>query len=171
MTISEIIVASCLCLWLLVSVINQFRSHAMLKLFSKYDVLKLVPSWNFFAPNPLTRDFNVLYRYRLADRQLTHWMQIRHKPDVFPLLVSTGKRLRKGLLDLCMMFFLDVTPQDKPDNAKVLSIPYLCLLNYLSGIPRSPLAEEIQYLIVLTHGADEEAGPQIVFTSHFHRLN
>ena len=74
-----------LALWLVLSTLGQLttwsrvpkRLAALVGFFSTYDFFSLLPAWNFFAPNPGTTDYHLLYRDKLHNGEYSVWRELR----------------------------------------------------------------------------------------------
>lgn len=165
--------------WLLVSVIAQLRrvrrTNPLIKAVSwlKWrDYCALIPSWSFFAPNPGTSDYRLLYRDKLCDEQYTAWKEVEFPSDPLIRWVwNPGKRAKKALVDMCSSL-MSMASRDlkKPSKMVYISVPYITLLTYVSRQPRSPLSEHTQFMIAATFGRHEPKGPEILFISPLHQL-
>lgn len=80
----EYSVAALLGLWFLATVLTQLTTWpgapksvaAVVDWFQQYDLFAVVPNWNFFAPNPGTTDYHLLYRDRLDGGDFSMWREI-----------------------------------------------------------------------------------------------
>lgn len=157
--------------WFALSVWAQVGRGPWLGALRYYDVCGVVPSWSFFAPRPGTSDLNLLYRDRLVDGQLTPWREIAlGYPGSARWAWNPHKRRRKCVVDLCQSL-QGVAQQTKSVERVLLQLPYIALLNYVSGMPRNGLHAATQFMVVRTFGPDASAEPDILFVSSFHALS
>jgi hypothetical protein len=156
--------------WVILTIFNQFRKFSWLDRLKRYDVFSLLPVWTFFAPNPLTYDYQLLYRYKLIDGQLTQWKAVEQKVPALSWLFNPNKRFKKGILDICSILCNTIFPIYKGTRNYTLSMPYIAVLNYISNRSHNILAEEVQFIIVTTYGADKKMENNIVFISELHKL-
>ncbi len=134
-----------------------------------WDVIGLLPYWNFFAPRPGVLDFHLLYRDEVADEQLTSWIEVRlmQERSWHDALWNPTRRSKKALLDAVagIKRFVDAAP----DGDARLSVPYLLLLTYVSAIPRGYAASKTQFLVMASTPASD-AEPETLLMSELHEL-
>jgi len=205
-------------LWFGVSVLNQLEAtgypaaRRVALLVKSLDLFSLIPTWNFFAPNPGTNDYHLLYRERLDDGAYGVWREAPFPKQSGPLKLvwNPRKRRAKVLSDVVVSLGSGVAearrtalerlgPWSDGEAAAVegeslahdrrreyeteltrliaeeldplkLSIPYLIVLNYLSGLVHSPFSHSIQFLFAQTAGFDPRAEPEILYVSEPHEL-
>lgn len=171
MNVIEIVVsasaASLFCAWLAISMIVYVPS--LKNRIRRWDSIGLIPQWNFFAPNPARHDFHLLFRDRLQDGTITEWTEvasIAQRPN-WGIVWNPGKRRNKALFDAVTdlaMHVKDSLP------ALELSIPYLTLLNYVSGLPRFAGESFTQFLIMCSGSSDQGQKPELLYLSKLHSL-
>ncbi|WP_343522559.1 hypothetical protein [Pedobacter sp.] len=167
MTLSYIIVFI-LVFWFTISVLYQIprvrRTHLKI-----YDSFSLVPAWSFFAPNPGTSDYHLLYRDKLDNDSLTVWKESNFEKTSFAKAFwNPNKRKSKTLFDVIMSF----TGLEKDDAISIkYSLAYLMVLNHVSNyIRHSPFSKSTQFIIVEKFGYISQEEPKIIFVSEFHDL-
>lgn len=168
-----VFVISILTLWLTLSVIFQFHPSFNPSWFSaivRHDLFGLLPRWTFFAPNPGTSDYHLLYRDQLEDGNLIGWVEIpmveERKP--FSFIWNPEKRSKKILLDVTMSL-IEEKDRLKGKNALMLSLPYLILLNVVVHHGRKTCGTRCQRQFILVEkfcGSE----PRILLISAFHPL-
>ncbi|NIZ90050.1 hypothetical protein [Kineococcus rubinsiae] len=159
-----------LALWLVLSALAQVSDRA-LRAMRRFDVLGLIPAYNFFAPTPGTLDYHILVRDRGADELLTSWRELPYLPaNPFAFAWNPGRRHNKAIFDVMkdLAVWID---ELGPHNASIyLSTPYLTLLDHVSATPRTHPATRTQFVLMSSrrrHGAVDIAP---VFLSSFHPL-
>ena len=107
MTAASLSVEVSLGMWLAVTAVKQAGawSPALLDWF-RYDVLRLIPGWTFFAPNPAVSEvrFFVRFRVRADGKTYGDWLEpdlIRSQARRLPeSLFHPRRRIEKELADL-----------------------------------------------------------------------
>jgi len=131
-------------------------------------LVRLVPQWNFFAPNPGTQDFHLLYRDQLVDGSVGPWRECADftgkRPAAAPIW-HPEKRAKKTLYDITAML---ITENLTDRNLIKLSIPHLLALNYVAALPRSSLSTARQFVLIETCASDPK--PNVVFLSGLYSL-
>ncbi len=164
------LVAAGLVIWLVLTVVNQFRRGAWISGIKQRDVLALIPTWTFFAPRPGVTDHNLLYRDRGPEGDLSAWRQV-HPADASFLrcLWNPTKRERKSISDLSQSL---VRSAARPlGNRLYTQLSYVVLLNLVAQARPSAFAIERQFIIVRSFGFKRMRAPQILFASDFHVLD
>ena len=120
-------------LWLMLSICAQFYRSSPAGVIRRLDTFDVVPSWTFFAPNPISFDLALLVRHmRKGEQQWSAW-----RPVVQPecgsravrMIWNPNSRLTKILHDFAQEIFA-TKKNSAAENAIELSIPYLCLLSH-----------------------------------------
>jgi hypothetical protein len=155
--------------WLSLTIACQ--SHRGATRIAPFDDLALIPRWTFFAPKPGTTDFQVLFRDRLFDDQLTSWRELDSSSGSVYLrwIWNPDKRKSKAIFDIAITLPGTVL-EDPTDASTVVSIPYLCLLKQACSAPRNRLSVETQFAVAMTSGIAPPREHKILLTSRFHRL-
>lgn len=106
----EYLLVAILAVWFFATVLAQITSWedapkpltALSEWFRAYDVLSLVPAWNFFAPNPGTTDYHLLYRDKLESGEVSVWKEIPidKEPTILKAIWNPHKRKSKVLSDV-----------------------------------------------------------------------
>lgn len=157
-------------MWLILSIFANFTNFKWIKWLKYRDPFSLIPSWSFFAPNPGTSDFQILYRDSLFDGTYTYWKEIEYRDkSLLDMIWNPEKRKRKAIVDLCT-FVLQIADRNSKNKRLLVSVPYLTILTYINSIPRNNLAIHRQFLIARTFGFNTTKEPEILFISHSHRL-
>ena len=106
----EYLLVLLLTIWFVASVVVQLNVwegappavHRNVRVIHTLDVLGAVPSWNFFAPNPGTTDYHLLYRDRLDSGEISDWREapIDKESTLLKAIWNPGKRKSKVLADV-----------------------------------------------------------------------
>lgn len=106
----EFVLIGLLAAWFLVSLLAQAAAwdsapksvKAIANWFLESDVFSIIPSWNFFAPNPGTTDYHLLYRDKLESGELSVWREIPidKEPSLLRAVWNPRKRKSKVLSDV-----------------------------------------------------------------------
>jgi hypothetical protein len=177
MSVSSAIGVGLLAMWFLFSILAQFRRVGWMGGWVNWvksrDVLAMIPSWTFFAPNPGTRDHELLYRDRLVDGRYSAWKEIeRPVGSLARAFWNPAKRRQKAVVDMCSIL-MRIASRSKTEIAAkrlVISVPYLGLLTYISCKEAGPLSVQRQFLIAHTFGHHSDKKPEILYVSHLHAL-
>ncbi|MGV8908146.1 MAG: hypothetical protein ACOH1Y_04130 [Propionicimonas sp.] len=156
---------------LVITACSQLRKPGWAAWLKNHDACAYIPTWTFFAPNPGVNDTRVLWREQLSDGSVSHWHEV--VPPSSRLLRAVwnpSKRARKAVTD-CGPMVVRLVSANKGSKLPLLSLPYLMLIQYISGLPGSPLGLARQFTVLNTQGPDELDGPfRLLFVSHWHRL-
>lgn len=163
-------VAAILVVWFVLTILH----HLPFRLFDEIrasDSLRLLPRWNFFAPEPGVSDFHLLFRDHLVDESVTPWQKFkieRTQRSLVSWLWQPNKRVPKAVFDLGTSLLSVVTDSTKAPEMVPFSLPYLMFLNAVSSMPKSPFTVSRQFVLVKTDGVS--APPDVLFISHVHEL-
>jgi hypothetical protein len=169
--------------WLVVSAANQRKdTRRWVRRITNVDICALVPIWTFFAPNPGDSDTHLLFRDRDQGGRSTCWREVplagrRSIVDLW----NPARRIHKAIVDVAFDLSRpdDADPDHASDDAagkqvvnkrRVISFPYLLILNYVSRLPGDFGAEQRQFAIARTPGLLGRDQPQVLMVSAFHRL-
>jgi hypothetical protein len=166
-----VFVVSLLVLWLLLSVVFQFYPSFNPSWFSaiiQYDVFHFLPRWTFFAPNPGTSDYHLLYRDQQEDGSLSSWFEISmvEERKSFSFIWNPKKRSKKILLDVAMLL-IEAQPGLKKSKTLMLSFPYLMLLNVVVHHSYKTHGTRRQFVLVEKIWGAEA---RVILISPFHPL-
>jgi hypothetical protein len=171
---------SALCVWFVLSVVNQFRRIS--SILSRYDEFALLPRWTFFAPNPGIHDQFLIWRTAdaaldLSDQaawpdhagDITPWRELAHDAldgPVIPCLWNPSRRTLKSILDLASG--LHAPASDPADNViEKLGFSYILFCEMVSRLAES--GTQYQWAIAKTHGFQGQRSLAFVYMSDFHR--
>lgn len=167
----ELIIYSFLGLWFLFSLLSQSHSSKMSKALRRVDTFGLIPSWTFFGPNPGTTDYHLLFRTYLSTGDHGEWKELKLYEGWtwYAWLWNKNKRKQKAISD-AVSALVQLSEQMKPQGLKS-TIPYLMILNYVSGIGHSPFMNQTQFMIMDSQGYYSENQPNVLFISERHKLS
>lgn len=131
------------------------------------DILSLLPNWRFFAPNPATHDFHLLYRTLSVTGESSRWKAVdiisgrkAHQIVWFP-----KRRPEKACFDVCGEL---LTVMDKGFPFMMRSPAYRVLTGYL----RRRIQEDgngdargFQFTLVRAGGYETAEEPETIFVS------
>lgn len=138
--------------WFALSVIVQFPVALAYKV-REYDVMGLLPSWSFFAPNPARTDVHLVYRHVLKGGSVCAWTEaFVWTPPWYRAIWNPDKRAEKAISDACGSLAAKRTEQGVR-----LSVGYLLLLNFVSHLPRLHGAEAVQFALLGSYGSADAA--------------
>ena len=170
-------------IWFAASIFWQFQYKSKTAdQIKSYDILGMVPNWTFFAPNPGTSDYHLIYREQLEDKSITAWTEIPLTSRRLTLdwLWNPQKRKNKLLMD-CVSSLAQVAmnmqqlkPQPENYNQLCLTIPYLLILNLVCNNKQILITSENtlyrQFAIIKTDGYFRKTQPQILIQSIYHPI-
>lgn len=164
-------------IWVVCTLVNQFIDDPDNKNNKAFLLLmKNVPKWNFFAPNPGVSDMNLLRRFKLENGEISAFEEIAfraNRVNSFALVFNPRRRLSKALIDHASLInsVIKINELDKGDLEKIkLCFSYLSLLNYCSKLPTNHKAEFVQLIVIETYGYTEINPPRLVLNSDFHKI-
>jgi hypothetical protein len=170
MPLGDCAVLALLGVWALLSFFNQFEKGRFIQFLKKFDFAGAIPIWTFFAPNPGSHDNHLLFRDVSADGTTGPWREIhinRRPPGYF--LFNPEKRVSKAVGDHITFLLRRAKPGNFPKR-RMVEMPYLALLHFVSSFPADFLADRRQFAIARTAGIDGRKEPVILFLSAFHKL-
>jgi hypothetical protein len=151
--------------WFLLTIPNQFRSTQ--RILARFDPFHLLPRWTFFAPNPGTADYHLLYQDVAADGSCSSWVEapLTDQRRISHLLWNPGKRRSKVLADFAQSLCCTASETDAFESAVLMSTPYLCIMHYLlRHFPPGGNARMRHFMIVLSDG-HRGSSPKVVFVA------
>ena len=169
--ILDYFIISLLGIWLFLTIVAQFSGIKWIKWIIDRDPFDLIPSWTFFAPNPIVSDYQILYRDKLFNGQFRNWEQVKYRDySVFHSILNPDKRRRKAIAGYCKTILKSAS--ENPKNESItLSYPYLVILTYIMSMPKNPLYKSRQFLIARSFGYLSSKQSDILFISHLHNLS
>jgi len=176
MTTIEFCITLFLVLFTIVCGVYQLHSHR--SLIKKYDFLRIVPVWTFFAPTPLSHDFHLMYRDILTDKK-QKWIQIKmiKSKSLFTFIWHPERRLKKKLIAISNLIGLEIKKykdiHGEIPSAKDLesTFPYKMCLDIIMNEPILKSGKNFrQFMIAKTKGTHIPSKPEIFFVSVFHQI-
>lgn len=171
MHIVHIAIISFFSVWLVATVINQFN-YNWVRVLREIDIFHILPRWTFFAPNPGTSDYHILFRQMDDDNNISefHEVPVYGKKKFFTFLWNPQKRAKKSLIDLSVdMKRLVSINRLNPENIK-LSFNYIAFLNFYNNEVLNPNTKYIQFAVMVTTGYIEYEDPYLLICSEFHHV-
>ncbi|MBB6271141.1 hypothetical protein HDF26_001568 [Pedobacter cryoconitis] len=174
-TIYESIIATILGIWLLLTILCQFRNTK----FSGYirhkvDVFGLIPLWTFFAPNPGKSDYHLLYRDKIDEDIHGDWeeMDITEERSLWSWCWNPDKRDKKILADVIQSLVASIPHYkgDKGYDLLMFSMPYLIVLHAVSHCKCNSGSVQRQFMLAETSGYLKETSPSVILLSVFHQI-
>jgi hypothetical protein len=168
-SVDGLVVAVTLGCWFAASALVQLPFPGAQRL-REWDPLGLLPRWSFFAPQPATGDFHLLYRYQLADGALTNWAEFRNLQPRhwWHALWNPGRRRNKALFDLTTALGLEGLQYGSASLPG--SVHYLTLLNFVTRLAHPPFCTAVQFLLMLSYGEGSDKEPTVLLSSNMHQL-
>jgi hypothetical protein len=171
MSLPAVIFAVIFTVWLLITIICQFSQISISKFFKRYDYFSAIPTWTFFAPNPATQDFTLMYRDQKLDGTVSSWKVFAYcpPPPQVRWIWNPEKRRPKIIHDMATSWLL-LAEDNLSAEFFLLSVPYLCLLHQATVAPRGQVVSATQIAVVSVHSRYEQKPVEIMATSRFHRV-
>jgi len=159
--------------WFILSILFQFN-FKWLAYINKYDSFGFLPKWNFFAPNPETSDYHLLYRNFDQDNGFDSWIEIpiTEKRKIYSVIWNPEQRSKMILLTVASIIATtDWEGTSKPSKLITLSLPYLILLNLVvhHGNNTNKTISR-QFVLVETAWEGSATEPKILLLSALHPL-
>lgn len=154
-----------LLLWLIASIAAQLPGPVATFLRAR-DAAGLIPSWSFFAPNPVRTDCHLMYRHVFGPGHVSSWTEafVWRAPRTRAIW-NPDRRVEKAISDACSGL------ASRTDPAGVQwSTPYLLVLNYVSGLPSPAGATSVQFALLGAFGHRADRPPFVRFVSGVHPL-
>jgi len=163
--------------WIILTCVNQFYQAKKLQAFlEKLDLLHILPGWTFFAPNPGTSDYHLLYRVKNKNGDVSPFtsVKLKNQRQLLNAIWNPNKRAQKALTDFVqeirMLVYLD-HPEDPDHNLLRLSLSYIATLHYCTALGRQiPGTESVQFMIIESYGYITSQEPQLLLNSDFHQV-
>ncbi|MEA2633799.1 MAG: hypothetical protein QOH92_566 [Chloroflexota bacterium] len=177
MDFGALIVATILGLWLLISIPYQMADKYWRRLKSA-NTFGILPGWTFFAPNPGTSDYRLVFR-DLTPRGMTEWTEVEwcRSRKGLDALWHPGRQRTKLVVDCVNALIITVKELRRHDvdveanpQGWLLSVPYMALLNIVNTMPRiSPNARARQFAIIEQNPLEDSyAGSKLILCSPPH---
>jgi hypothetical protein len=171
--VGTVVVGGLLLAWFVASTIHQI-SPPWWGRYRRFDRMRLLPRWNFFAPRPGQRDQHLVYR-DIVDGVPGGWSEIdtgSSQPLTRWLLNPTRFR-QKAMIDLVNRLFTarrELVERVGDERGLELSSGYLAILAWAMGQPVAEQPCDRQFAVVATVGYAPSRSLRILYLSMSHRL-
>lgn len=134
-----------------------------------FDVLYLLPDFRFFAPTPGQHNVHLLYRDLFVDGRSTPWVELAPGGTrrSWHALWNEHKRVHKARIDLAVALSKHLVADD---TTLQLSLPYLVLLQHVTGAARLGRPTATQFLLMRSEGPADARTTTLLFCSEAHPL-
>jgi len=162
MLVGDIFIIAVLAVWLIASILAQVRNTARLRSYW-HDFGGLLPSYKFFAPRPVSADYQILYRFIGEGDVAGEWIPLFEpgKP-IYCCVWNPRQRLTKAISDLIAVLF----PHTDNESNVQTSRAYLLIVNHITSIARSA-GVPVQFIITKSNGF-EDTTDYIILGSYVH---
>jgi hypothetical protein len=163
-------------LWFVCTIICQFKGKSAAFIQKYIDVLRLIPSWTFFAPRPGKSDYHVLYRDKRPDESLSEWTEVELSEgrNFFDFIWNPRKRNKKVLSDIIQTLIITFSryPKDQDRTFLMYTFPYIMVLHLVTR-QHSKVNDPAfrQFVLAESPGYLEDSDPNFILLSKFHELN
>ena len=163
-------------LWFILTCLNQFHYSRLQKFLSKIDIFKILPIWTFFAPNPGTSDYYLLYRVRKKNGLISRFnnVSLRNRKSIINAIWNPHKRSQKALNDFVQEIRRVINTADLNETNQhllKLSFSYVVTLHYCTELTRHITdVESVQFMIIESFGHFELKESRLILNSDFHNL-
>ncbi|MCH9632685.1 MAG: hypothetical protein S4CHLAM6_10230 [Chlamydiae bacterium] len=155
------IVLFVLCLWIILTILLHTKWESFKTFLANYDLVALIPSWNFFAPNPPPGDYCIMYRFKTEKsfQKQSQWESIpMPKRKSYNFFWNPYRRDRKTIYDICSSLtdeWRDIQKLGYKHQFIQTSLPFLIIANFLPKIVRkkSSQASLYQFSILLINNS------------------
>lgn len=160
-------------LWLTWTTLHQFQLP-FTKRGKVLSAFSLIPTWRFFAPRPLHTDYEIFYRDKDKNGNLTqfHIIPLREEKSFSNALFNPNARKCKVISD-SMRSFRTILAKGN-DESFLRSYPYTLLSHFILNLPIEKNFTERQFIIVRVSDIFSDSGNRnldVVFTSPLLTLN
>lgn len=151
-----------LSIWYLLTVVAQYPddNYGKLRRLRFINGSFLIPNWKFFAPNPGTEDFVLLYRQFMSDdKDWGSWEYVikPRPPRIWHPLFSPTSRQDKGILDIVTT--LQSMSGIEALDAQVQACRSLLQNTIIRTTPKDGTVQQIQVMIARGKGFDPDGKP------------
>jgi len=162
------IVVAVFALWFLATVLTQF-SYPWAERLKAFDSCHIFPRWTFFAPNPGTSDFHLVFRQKNPLGEISDFLEVPlHIRGRWAFIWNPDKRVKKGLFDLAVTVGRLCATGECDERNITFSFAYIALLNYLTYSQLAPDTDAIQFALLSSGGFISAFEPSLVMCSGFH---
>jgi hypothetical protein len=175
-----LLISTLLCTWLCLTLARQLgeikwhRRWTLSQAIQRHDVLQLIPSFYFFAPNPPMFEFELLYRDCLENGTTTAWRALDlYSSRWWRPLWNPEKRRSQVAFRLCSTLIQHAKAQIRGQRGReelYVSAAYVALACRVTVAPHTLTTAATQFLIAISPGFDARKGAAIAFVSPAFRL-
>lgn len=170
----QAIVAGIFITWILATCVCQFKETKLSSWLKKFDTFSLIPLWTFFAPNPGTKDYHLLYREKSRNGEVSDWIEIdiQENRRFWSFLWNPRKRTKKVLSDIIQGLVPMIPSSKKKSNSIMLSLPYMLVLNVV-GLQKAQTGDHDsrQFVLAESEGYANDAPPNLILLSPYHPVS
>jgi hypothetical protein len=157
--------------WMILTIICQFKENKLSQWIKELDALSLIPLWTFFAPNPGTKDYHLLYREKDNKGTRSDWFEVEMntRRRFWSFLWNPTKRKNKILSDV-IQGLISTMPQAKTNpNSIMVTLSYLLVLNFVGSLDNNS-SDSIsrQFMLAESEGFVENGYPALILLSPEH---
>lgn len=155
--------------WMAVSILYQFKFRALQPI-KKFDTFGLIPTWTFFAPRPISKDYQLVLGISDQHRECVDWVDLNLVVErrFFHWFWNPNQRINKVIGDIIRS--LRKISSDNSIDSVIGSFQYVLLLNYLAHREMGISYNKIQFVILVSHGFIDKTGPQVLLKSNEHKV-
>jgi hypothetical protein len=167
---STFLLGGVLSAWWALSAVFQLSDRMQLWL-GRYDMFGLLPCWSFFAPNPGTTDYRLVYRDLNAEGDASAWLEAPLlSGSSFRFIWHPEKHRAKALTDLIQILFRTSAELDDEIGKLALTWPYIAILAHVTSLPKRDRSLRRQFAVVSTTGHAAPRKLSLLFVSSVHAL-
>lgn len=162
--------------FLLLSMFFQMRGKLPFKKIWRFDTYGIMPNYSFFAPNPLTNDFRVVFRLSTPNgNEGFQEIRLYKFKKWYRFVLNPFKYYNKGLIDLCVALIHEYKHLDEDaKNFIQISANYLGIFNVikneLMASQKNCTNGELEFSILVTQDTTIERSCSVVFRSFKHKI-
>lgn len=155
--------------WVVLTALSQTNGRVAQTIRS-HDHFGLIPRWTFFAPNPGTSDYVLVYWDRYLDGSLSepHEVELIAPRRLTHIFWNPDKRAQKVVID-SLQSLLALARQLGAEGLPT-TLPYIVVAGFILNLPTSPLVEARQFAVFEREGYESQNQPRMIVSSMFHRL-
>lgn len=158
--------------WFVLTLLTQHPQRSLDRLRKLDPVGLTIPNWRFFAPEPATQDFHLMYRTRGADGDVSPWAEASSivRRRLVHAIWFPGRRREKAFFDVGIdLIALNSLEVEQMRHAS----SYRLVANYIRHVvdrrertgELDPGCDAFQFMVVLYSGYDETGDPEYRFVS------
>jgi hypothetical protein len=165
--VAEAVAAALFVAWLAATLAVSIRSPRTAGPVRRADVLRLVPDWFFFAPNPGTSDYHLLARVRRPDGSTSSFSEMAPVTTAWRRCVwHPEKRFLKTVFD-CGQALMKLEGDAR--SGVEYTLAYLTLLKLVTSRIDTASSAAVQFMLLRTNPYLPQ--PELLARSRFHPLS